>query len=568
MHRSDTNPEPGARLPAPGPWQQIAENCRLGVAVLDTDARIVFVNRAGAELTGRTAQDVLGLSAESLLESVTEPDPAASPAATSEIVLRHVNGERVWLRTFQSDITGPDGEVAGHAVVLVDITREQRLKASMAEKDAMLTRLFDNLPDVCIEVGGERVIRFVSPACMRILGYTPDELVGQNVEMLFIDPAEVDEFKARMLTGERIHEWRVQGRHRDGHAIDVLVSASLTIDTATGRPTGYQGLIRDISEDRQARYDRDRIFELSADMLAIARHALFTRVNPAWTKVTGWSVDELLGHSPFEFSHPDDLAGVEHVANRLRAGQEIEEFRARFRCADGRYLWLSWHVAPPDQIGNSYCVVRDVTEAVAQEEWMNEMVMTLQAQAVRLEAQTVELERLRRLAEEAANSDALTGTRNRRAFFGCATQLRPTAMALLDIDRFKAVNDTYGHAVGDEVLKEVVKRAEEALGPAGLLGRIGGEEFGILFEEPIDEAIAACQAVVDRIGTVPFAIEGAGRLNIKVSAGLATWVRGGDVREQGVAKTYEAADRALYAAKHRGGNTTVVAPLSGVASAA
>lgn len=161
-----------------------------------------------------------------------------------------------------------------------------------------------------------------------------------------------------------------------------------------------------------------------------------------------------------------------------------------------------------------------------------------------------------------ARTDGLTGLNNRRHFLEVAVHEwavaqrygLPLAMMLFDIDRFKLINDTAGHQMGDEILKRVARVASERLRAADVLGRYGGEEFIVLFPgstaqqaavvaERIREAIAA-----DGIETR------AARVSATISVGLTEALSGQDTLEQLIRR----ADRALYDAKAKGRNCIVV----------
>lgn len=168
------------------------------------------------------------------------------------------------------------------------------------------------------------------------------------------------------------------------------------------------------------------------------------------------------------------------------------------------------------------------------------------------------LERNRQLAVR----DDLTGVHNRRhmnelleAEVTRARRTgRPMAIALLDIDHFKRVNDTFGHAGGDEVLRRFADGAREVLRETDHLGRWGGEEFIIVLPETsVDDATAVLKRVHDHMAQVRFdAIDPA--LRVTFSAGVAALLP-----PEGTHEWVERADRAMYLAKQSGRNRTVVA---------
>ncbi len=164
-------------------------------------------------------------------------------------------------------------------------------------------------------------------------------------------------------------------------------------------------------------------------------------------------------------------------------------------------------------------------------------------------------------------TDALTGALNRRGFLERAStsiaQARrsglPTALIMFDIDYFKAINDGYGHAAGDEVLRNLARALLLAMRPGDLLGRLGGEEFAIFL---YDSTVAAGVTIADRLRAhVQASVvhpAAAGR-QVTVSGGVAT-VDGAFEPETALSLALTIADKALYTAKHEGRDRVVAAP--------
>jgi diguanylate cyclase len=181
------------------------------------------------------------------------------------------------------------------------------------------------------------------------------------------------------------------------------------------------------------------------------------------------------------------------------------------------------------------------------------------AAEVRIEQLRGELQLVNRLVRE----DQLTGALNRRGLDDTLAREAaraerndtPLCIALIDIDNFKKINDTYGHQVGDIVLVHLVAIIKETVRNHDLIGRYGGEEFLLLLPESrIDEAVAVLNRLQRRLACTPLAW-GSQKLLVTYSAGIAA--RASGESEDALIKR---ADRALYEAKHSGKNRTVLAP--------
>jgi two-component system chemotaxis response regulator CheY len=164
-----------------------------------------------------------------------------------------------------------------------------------------------------------------------------------------------------------------------------------------------------------------------------------------------------------------------------------------------------------------------------------------------------------------ATHDPLTQLWNRRAILehlsreAARAQREQTSLAVLiaDVDRFKEVNDSRGHLVGDRVLCEVARRMSAALRPYDLLGRFGGEEFLITLTTTAAEAAAVvAERLRAAVAATPFSAGGA-EFPLSISVGAATSAPGASTDTE---KLLHAADAALYCAKNEGRNRVCVAP--------
>ena len=161
-----------------------------------------------------------------------------------------------------------------------------------------------------------------------------------------------------------------------------------------------------------------------------------------------------------------------------------------------------------------------------------------------------------------ASYDSLTDLRNRRSFFDelerRVSSTTPMSIVLLDVDHFKQINDTYGHDIGDDVLRELARRASAI---DRHFSRLGGEEFGLLVRGPLHVAGEIAERLRLAMAEEPF-VTGAGPVSVTVSVGGAEWLPG-----QKFEQTLREADVALYAAKTAGRNRVILShssPESGI----
>jgi diguanylate cyclase (GGDEF)-like protein/PAS domain S-box-containing protein len=254
---------------------------------------------------------------------------------------------------------------------------------------------------------------------------------------------------------------------------------------------------------RRARADERarRFFDLSRDMLCTANmDGYFVEMNDAWTQNLGYGAEELRAIPFIERVHRDDRERTESEAAALFEGAETSSFENRYLAKDGTWHWLRWssQVAPDESL--IYARATDVTE---------------------LKQIEGEREELLGKVQDMATHDSLTGLPNRRVLeeqlpreMARARRSRsPLCVAIVDIDHFKAYNDTHGHLSGDEALRECARVWDESLRGDDTIVRFGGEEFLVLLPGAAPEEAAE---VVERLRErTP--------MGQTCSAGLACW---------------------------------------------
>jgi diguanylate cyclase (GGDEF)-like protein/PAS domain S-box-containing protein len=268
-----------------------------------------------------------------------------------------------------------------------------------------------------------------------------------------------------------------------------------------------------------------RLFEMTSDLLAtISLDGRFTLLNPAWEHALGWTRVELEANPVDELIHPDD---VEQTLALLLAGNHrpahLENFTNRYRHRDGSWRWLLWSARCDGDTW--YAAAKDVTDR-----------MWLERQALR--------DPLTRLPNRLLLMD-----RTRQALARLARGPGVVALLFVDLDRFKAINDNFGHDVGDRLLIAVAERLAEMMRDSDTVARLGGDEFVILGDEveTEGEALALAERVVQTLSE-PFHI-GPTEVSMPASVGVSLTA---DANADPEAMLREA-DVAMYRAKGGGG---------------
>lgn len=232
-------------------------------------------------------------------------------------------------------------------------------------------------------------------------------------------------------------------------------------------------------------------------------------VSDACETLLGYRAEELIGTQITNYMHPDDLAVTRASIVRVMNGQPHNDFRNRYIRKDGAIVHILWSARWSEEDGVRIGVARDVT-ALRQAE-----------------------EKLRFLAHH----DPLTGLTNRSLFNDRldsalhAAQRHQSGLALLflDLNDFKLINDTYGHAMGDRVLCAIAKRLAGCVRATDTVARMGGDEFTILLTDiPLGDAVSRKVEQILAIMAEPLGIEFAGIKTPSCSIGVACYPADGE----------------------------------------
>ena len=299
----------------------------------------------------------------------------------------------------------------------------------------------------------------------------------------------------------------------------------------------------------------ESVFRSIADGIVVADHdGNFVLFNPAAERILGIGDMKIAPNQwakTYGFHLPDgdtECPADQLPLTRAMNGQEVEheEFIIKNQQLT-RPTWISACATPIREsngnISGGVAVFHDITDRKRTE--------------CELERYAEQLESINQMLEMTSRTDDLTGLLGRRAFdqelainIALAEQNNaPLCLLLLDVDRFKLINDTFGHLAGDAVLKGLADTIESSFSSPSVMARFGGEEFAIILPDTnVKDAIRAAEELRIAIQKKHFPFEQK-NLRITSSLGIATWCQGNDVNEM-----FHRADIALYAAKESGRN--------------
>ena len=414
----------------------------------------------------------------------------------------------------------------------------QGLLANLAETNRLL-----NLAEQIAHAGHWRLViasgeRHWSDETYRIFGLEPGDPIP-NIAADWNGYTASDGARIRAIlktAGDNQQDFTLEANviRPTGEVREVIIRG--IYEASEDRGKGLFGVVIDVTEQKLAEARYRLLAENTSDMIVHAdQHSIRLYVSPASRELLGFEPDELTGKRTGDLVHPDD-AEAHHVLLRRVERGEIERAtsRQRFRRKDGSFVWVE----------SRFRLLRDETGAPC-----GYVVSSRDCSRSKAAEET---------AEHMARHDPLTGLGNRTLFRERLDQATVDfrgggpifALIWMDLDRFKAINDSFGHLLGDRVLAEIADRIKPLIDPSDTAARLGGDEFIILQR---DSSPAQSEALTQRIMAAvarPIDLDGQ-QLSVGVSAGIAI-ASPASCEAEVLMKN---ADLALYRAKRSGRNT-------------
>ncbi len=471
----------------------VVDAAPVALCVIGRDGCIDLVEGQAFPDIGLVPGEAEGVAAADLWHSFDVLTGAAARALAGEAVTTTaVAGETAIEMRFQP-VADARGETRQVFAVAVDVTARYAGMVQIPEREEYLQGILDTVVDGIVTIDELGLIRDFNPAAAEIFGYQPHEVVGKTLNMLMPDPYRDghDDYLRRYLeTGES----KVIGRRRetvglrkDGTVFPIEIAVS---ELRVGEHRHFTGIVRDVTEQKAA----ERALRESEERYALAakgandglwdwnleENSLY--YSPRWKAMLGYGEGEI-GSSPDEWVNRIHRDDVDRFMDDLKAH------------LDGRTATLHCEYRIRRKSGE---ILRMVARGVA--------VRGADGTAYRMAGSQSDVTERRRAEERLIHDalhDALTGLANRtlltdRLGQALARLKRNPAMgfalASLNLDRFRVVNESLGHAAGDDLLLAVSRRLENQLQPGDTLARLDADSFALLMEDHGDESAARQRA--------------------------------------------------------------------------
>ena len=516
------------------------------------DGRVVYANREATRLYGagpsdaehrQASTELLGRSIIDFLHPSDIPDVAARLAQLvepgqffqhGEIRVMRPNGEIAFL-----EVTSIRTTWAGNPAFQV-IARDMSERRAAEAANSYRASLVAHVSDAIIGIDADGKIESWNEAARAIYGWNESEVAGLSISAVVT--ANRTESAAVLERGQRVH------RRKDGSEVDVLVSIDPLIDDDT-QPSGWVVVCTELTDARQAEAGRRAAEERYEAVVASLSEGIvlfdeFGNVyahNEAAGRILGERLRSGSGHQIFTGAsiaiesngHPLSAEMFPH-ARTLATGDSEDDIVIGVTDQSGKRQWLSLSSrllsgAGSVEVPMVVCSFTDVTDrkaAEAQLHWL-------------------------------AYHDSLTGLGNRSLFSDelerelMVSMQRGTNLAVLfiDLDRFKLVNDSFGHTSGDEVLLALAQRFKSAVRGGDVVSRFSGDEFVVLCRNVHDVNVAISLATeYSRLLAEPVQLSTGRKVVVTCSVGVSFVMRG----RQTAQDILQQADVAMFQAKNKG----------------
>ncbi|MDY6941787.1 MAG: PAS domain S-box protein [Pseudomonadota bacterium] len=532
-------------------WQFALEGADEGVWDWDVQTNSVFYSNRW--------KDMLGYAPDELVNDLSEWDSRLHPEDRShayntiiaylrerktptyavEYRLRARDGNYIWILDRGKIVDWTDEGLPKRIIgTHTDITERKNAENALKASEAMRSTILNSTMDAIVALDENNKIILFNSAAEDMFHFKADEIAGRPIWDLIPNKLHAgyrtwvktlpDSENGSLVRAKPV---RVYGRRADGSEFPLEVSMTRT--ELDGQRI-YTNVLRDITDLVSA----ERELRLSAEVLASSAEAIcvtdkdrrIISINPALSKMTGYSAADLVGQPSEILYPPQSQALYREARTSAEQGHWQGEGWCRRKSGDAFPIWLTVSAVTNKRGGPTHYIAMfsDITDRKRDADRINYL----------------------------ANHDPLTGLPNRtmldglleKALLSARRSGSHLAILFLDLDRFKTINDSLGHDVGDRLLMSVGQRLKSCLRQSDTVARQGGDEFIILLPDirNLDRVVSIAEHLLEVIGQ-PYEVRGL-QLNITPSIGVALYPRDG----RDGPTLIKNADTAMYAAKERG----------------
>lgn len=514
--------------------------------------------------------------------------------AAIEYRIYRADGKIRWVRELGKVYKKKNGLVTQTIGVIQDITDSTKREQELVFKDAITSEaeLLSDIGYFLFDVTNNKYL-FISPGRAKIVGMTVNEF-RQNIQSVddyirLIAPEDQERvqltYKNHLIN---LNSWQIEYRLRrnDGEYRWIQESGK-ALKVEGGRASQTIGILQDITKQKQAEQNLKLKDELATQAEAITDIGYFIYdeirerymfVSPGLGRIHGISTAELTSST---YSRESDLERM-HANDRLRVQKVYDAFMAkggewqveyRIIRRNGEIRWVrergTVHLEGRDMPEQTLGVLQDITEQKRSEQEIINARDTLEQQVVertqelastirQLREEIEEREKVTAKLDFLANHDALTGLPSLRlskdrlehSIKEAKRNQQLAAVMFLDLDGFKEINDSFGHELGDQVLKQTAGRIELKIRETDTVARIGGDEFLIILSSLPDSVIAEriAKSILKQISQ-PIKFEQI-QISVSASIGISLYPNHGSTPDELI----RAADNVMYRVKHAGKN--------------
>jgi diguanylate cyclase (GGDEF)-like protein/PAS domain S-box-containing protein len=527
--------------------QELLDALPVAVFVKDAESRFLFMNKACEAQWGFNFSQLRGTDGSQLfpaeqMEWFLAKDREVFAAGRQiEFV------ETVWNAALQTNRIGhtfkkPIYDSHGNPRLLVgaviDVTERMQSERVLRMSEEKLRTLFEMSPLGIARNAMDGTFIEANAAFLKIVGYSIEEL--NRLTYWDLTPKEYEDMEARQLESlektSRYGPYEKEYIDSKGRRVPVQLIGMLI--TGGDGEKYIWSIVEDITERKRVEADLQlaaQVYQSSSEgMLITDAKNRIIGVNQAFMKMTGYSLEEIQGKDPRVFK-----TGYQDPAFYEKMWRSLRE--------NGYWQGELWDRCKDGDVKASRLTINAITneEGVVQ-------------RYVALYSDITEKKRSDETIWKQANFDTLTGLPNRRMFRDRLEQevLKATragtrvALFLIDLDRFKEVNDTLGHALGDALLRQAARRLAACVRQSDTVARLGGDEFTVVLSNShdISHVETVAQKIVDMLAE-PFQLE---QEQAYVTASIGITLYPNDAKD--VDELIRNADQAMYAAKERGRN--------------